>query len=116
MRSEETRPSILVTGGAGYIGSHTCVELLNADYRVTVLDNFSNSRPTVLSRIREITGRDLDLVEADLLDLDALEQAFARHAFDSVIHFAGVKSVSESAIARSLSVRNLSVRRHRPLS
>ena len=96
MCSEATRSSILVTGGAGYIGSHTCVELLNAGYRVTVLDNFSNSKPTVLDRVRQITGKDLDLVEADLLDLDALEQAFARHAFDSVIHFAGLKAVGES--------------------
>ena len=88
--------SILVTGGAGFIGSHTIVELLNADRDVVVLDNFCNSKPVVLDRIREITGKTFKFYEADLLDYDAIDAIFAENDIDSVIHFAGLKAVGES--------------------
>ena len=88
--------SILVTGGAGFIGSHTIVELLNADRDVVVLDNFCNSKPIVLDRIREITGKDFKFYEADLLDYDAIDKIFSENDIDSVIHFAGLKAVGES--------------------
>jgi UDP-glucose 4-epimerase len=88
--------TILVTGGAGYIGSHACVELLEAGYRVVVMDNLSNSRETALERVREITGKPLDFVRCDLLDRPALDTLFNRHAIDAVIHFAGLKAVGES--------------------
>lgn len=88
--------AILVTGGAGFIGSHTIVELLNDDREVVVLDNFCNSKPVVLDRIREITGKDFKFYEADLLDYDAVEKIFQENKIDSVIHFAGLKAVGES--------------------
>ena len=87
---------VLVTGGAGFIGSHTIVELLNADRDVVVLDNFCNSKPIVLDRIREITGKDFKFYEADLLDYDAIDKIFSENDIDSVIHFAGLKAVGES--------------------
>lgn len=87
---------ILVTGGAGFIGSHTCVELLNAGYEVVVLDNFSNSKPEALNRIKTITGKDFKFYEADLLDLPAVEKVFEENKIDAVIHFAGLKAVGES--------------------
>lgn len=87
---------ILVTGGAGYIGTHTCVELLDAGHDVVVVDNFSNSKPEALRRVAEITGKTLALVEADLLDRPALDQIFRQHTIDAVIHFAGLKAVGES--------------------
>ncbi len=68
--------SILVTGGAGYIGTHTCVELLNAGYEIVVVDNFSNSKPEALNRVREITGKDFTFYEVDLLDKEALNKIF----------------------------------------
>lgn len=88
--------SILVTGGAGYIGSHTCVELLNAGYDVVVVDNLCNSCEESLNRVEEITGKKVTFYEADLLDREALEQIFAKEQIDSVIHFAGLKAVGES--------------------
>ncbi len=88
--------SILVTGGAGFIGSHTIVELLNADRDVVVLDNFCNSKPVVLERIREITGKDFKFYQADLLDYQAIDKIFSENNIDSVIHFAGLKAVGES--------------------
>lgn len=87
---------ILVTGGAGYIGSHTCVELLNADYEVVVIDNLSNSSRESLIRVEKITGKKLGFYEADLLDKKALTKIFADHKFDAAIHFAGLKAVGES--------------------
>lgn len=87
---------ILVTGGAGFIGSHTCVELLNAGYEVVILDNFSNSKPEALNRIKTITGKDFKFYEADLLDLPAVEKVFEENKIDAVIHFAGLKAVGES--------------------
>ncbi len=87
---------ILVTGGAGYIGSHTCVELLNAGHGVTVFDNFCNSRPEALARVERITGRKLHLVEGDIRDRDALVGALQSSGATAVIHFAGLKAVGES--------------------
>jgi len=87
---------ILVTGGAGYIGSHTCVELLQAGYSVIVVDNFSNSNPAALSRVEEITGKSVTLYEVDLLDIEALDKVFANEDFDAIIHFAALKAVGES--------------------
>lgn len=87
---------VLVTGGAGYIGSHTCVELLEAGHAVTVVDNLSNSKEESLRRVREITGRDLAFVRADLRDGAALDALFGHQSFDAVIHFAGLKAVGES--------------------
>lgn len=87
---------IFVTGGAGYIGSHTCVELLNAGYDVTVFDNFSNSSPEALVRVQQITGRKLQVIQGDCRDRDALLAALQQSQSDAVIHFAGLKAVSES--------------------
>lgn len=86
----------LITGGTGYIGSHTIVELLAADRDIVVMDNFSNSKPAVLERLREITGRDIKFYRADLLDVESLETIFAENSIDSCIHFAGLKAVGES--------------------
>ena len=87
---------VLVTGGAGFIGSHTCVELLNAGHEVVVLDNFVNSKPDALDSIRKITGKELTLCEADLRDRDAVRRLFDETKIDAVIHFAGLKAVGES--------------------
>lgn len=87
---------ILVTGGAGYIGSHTCVELLNAGYDIVVFDNFSNSHPEALRRVQTITGKTLQLVEGDIRDQAALEETIRRFGCTAVIHFAGLKAVGES--------------------
>lgn len=78
------------------IGSHTCVELLEAGYEVVIVDNFSNSKPEALNRIKKITGKDFAFYEADLLDLAALEKIFEENKIDAVIHFAGLKAVGES--------------------
>lgn len=90
--------AILVTGGAGFIGSHTIVELLNENNEVIVLDNFCNSKPVVLDRIKKITGKDFKFYEADLLDYDAIDKIFEENKIDSVIHFAGLKAVGESVL------------------
>lgn len=87
---------ILVTGGAGYIGSHTVVELLKAGHEVVVVDNFSNSSPEALARLKKITGQDIVFYELDLLDRPALARVFGEHEFTAVIHFAGLKAVGES--------------------
>ena len=87
---------VLVTGGAGYIGSHTCVELLNAGHEIVIVDNFVNSKPEALDAIRKITGKDFAFVEADLRDRDAVNKIFDDNAIDAVIHFAGLKAVGES--------------------
>ncbi len=92
---------VLVTGGAGYIGSHTCVELLEAGHEVVVLDNLSNSCETAVQRVEQITGKSLPFYRTDLLDYAASEKVFQAHAFDAVIHFAGLKAVGES-VARPL--------------
>lgn len=88
--------SILVTGGAGYIGSHTCVELLNAGYEVVVLDNLCNSCQESLNRVEEITGRKVTFYEAELLNQDDVKRVFDNEKIDAVIHFAGLKAVGES--------------------
>lgn len=88
--------TILVTGGAGYIGTHTCIKLLEAGYTVVVLDNFSNSSPEALRRVEELSGRAVACVEGDISDAALLDQVFADHAIDAVIHFAGLKAVGES--------------------
>ena len=87
---------ILVTGGTGYIGSHTAVELLNAGEDIVIVDNFSNSSPAVLEKIKQITNKDFKFYKVDLLDKQSLEQVFKENEFESVIHFAGLKAVGES--------------------
>lgn len=87
---------ILVTGGAGYIGSHTCVKLLQAGHEVIVIDNLSNSKTKVLRRIEAITGKKVVFYKTDLLDESAMDAIFAAHSVDAVIHFAGLKAVGES--------------------
>lgn len=87
---------ILVTGGSGYIGSHTCVELLNAGEDIVVVDNFINSKPEALNRIKKITGKDFKFYEFDLLNKDDINKIFDENEIESVIHFAGLKAVGES--------------------
>ncbi len=90
--------TILVTGGAGYIGSHTCVELLNAGHKVVVIDNFCNASEESVKRVRKITGKTVDLYAGDVRDRALLDKIFAEHKIDSVIHFAGLKAVGESCV------------------
>ena len=87
---------VLVTGGAGFIGSHTCVELLNAGHEVVIVDNLSNSKEEAVDKIRGITGKDLRFYRVDLLDRRELEDVFAQNPVGAVIHFAGYKAVGES--------------------
>lgn len=87
---------ILVTGGAGYIGSHTCVELLETGYDITVIDNLNNSKQEALHRVEKLTGKTIEFFETGLLDSDGLSAAFAAHPVDGVIHFAAYKAVGES--------------------
>ena len=87
---------VFVTGGAGFIGSLTCVELLNAGYEVVIADNFSNSKPEAVENIRKIAGKPVDFYGTGLRDLEGLRRIFAEHAIDAVIHFAGLKAVPES--------------------
>ncbi len=91
-----TKQTILVTGGAGYIGSHTCVELLRCGHDVVAIDNFSNSKASVLARIAQIAGRACAFAEVDVRDRAALAAVFTQHKIDAVIHFAGLKAVGES--------------------
>lgn len=88
--------AILITGGAGYIGSHTCVELQNSGYDIVVVDNLSNSKKGVLSRIEAITGKPVPFYQADILDREALREIFRKEKIEAVIHFAGLKAVGES--------------------
>ena len=88
--------AILVTGGAGYIGGHTCVELLERGEEIVVVDNFCNSKPEVLDIIRKLSGKDFKFYEVDLLDKENLSRVFDENEIDSVIHFAGLKAVGES--------------------
>lgn len=109
--------SVLVTGGVGYIGSHTVVELLNLDKQVIIVDNFSNSNPTVLERIKEITNKEFKFYNIDTTNIEELEVVFKENKIDSVIHFAAYKAVGESVeksleyysnnIINSLNVLNL---------
>jgi len=93
---EAHKPTVLVTGGAGYIGSHMCVELLQAGYDVVVLDNLSNSSRASIRAVETITQRSLQFIEGDIRSREQLEQLFANHRIDAVIHFAGLKAVGES--------------------
>lgn len=88
--------NILITGGAGYIGSHTCLELLKADHQVVVLDNLSNSSEESLRRVQQLTGKTLTFIKGDIRDSDVLDRLFQQNKIDAVIHFAGLKSVGES--------------------
>ena len=88
--------AILVTGGTGFIGSHTVVELINAGKEVVIVDNFPNSKPEVLNRIQTITGKRPVFYEADLLDKPAIDRIFEEQKIEAVIHFAGLKAVGES--------------------
>lgn len=88
--------SVLVTGGAGYIGSHTAVELLNAGKDIVIIDDFSNSKPEVLENIRKITGKDFKFYEMDYANREKLEKVFEENNIDSVMNFAGFKAVGES--------------------
>ncbi len=88
--------AILITGGSGYIGSHTCVELLNRNRDIVVLDNFYNSNPEALKRVKELTGKEFPFYECDIRDAEGLRRIFKAHDIDVVIHFAGLKAVGES--------------------
>ena len=87
---------ILVTGGAGYIGTHTCIELLQSDFKVIVIDNLSNSNPQALQRVEEITNKPITFIEGDVRDHKLLDQIFEQYPIEAVIHFAGLKAVGES--------------------
>ena len=97
---------ILVTGGTGYIGSHTCCELLDAGYEIVVIDNFSNSKPDVIDRIKEITGKDFKFYEGDVCDKTLLNKIFSENEIGAVIHFAGYKAVGESVAKPLMYYRN----------
>ncbi|NLD26790.1 MAG: UDP-glucose 4-epimerase GalE [Acholeplasmataceae bacterium] len=99
---------ILVTGGAGYIGSHTIVSLMERDYQVIVVDNFSNSAPECINRVEAITGKKVPMYEADIRDKEILEQIFSENEIEAVIHFAGLKAVGES-VAKPLEYYNNNV-------
>ena len=98
--------NILVTGGAGYIGSHTCLELLEAGFEVTAIDNLSNSSEESLKRVQKLTGKSLEFQKVDLLDMDALKKIVASKKLDAVIHFAALKAVGESVAKPLLYYRN----------
>lgn len=85
---------VLLTGGAGYIGSHTCIELINAGFETVIADDFSNSKPEVVSRIKEITGVDVPVYDIDVADRDAVDKMFRENEIGAVVHFAGFKGIS----------------------
>lgn len=97
---------ILVTGGTGYIGSHTCVELLQKGHEVVVFDNLCNSKPDVPDKIREITGKEVIFYRADMRDKESMRPVFEEHTLDAVIHFAGLKAVGESVAKPLLYYQN----------
>ncbi len=97
---------ILVTGGAGYIGSHTCVELLDSGYEVVIVDNFSNSKRDVIDKIKEITNKNVTLYEGDVCDKELMDEIFTKEKIDAVIHFAGFKAVGESVKLPLMYYRN----------
>lgn len=98
--------TVLLAGGAGYIGSHTAVELLNAGYDVVVADNYSNSSPEAIRRVEKITGKSVKLCEADVRDTAKLTEIFSANKIDAVIHFAGLKAVGESVQKPLMYYRN----------
>ena len=89
--------SLLITGGTGFIGSHTVVELLALDKDIVIVDNLANSSTLVLDRIKQITGKTVTFIEADICDRQAMQQVFLKHDIDAVVHFAGLKAVGESS-------------------
>lgn len=97
---------ILLTGGAGFIGSHTCVELIEAGYDVVIADDLSNSKPLVLERLKELTGKEVKLYQLDIADKEKMDEMFATEGFDAVIHFAGYKAVGESVAKPVMYYRN----------
>lgn len=97
---------VLVTGGCGYIGSHTCCELLDSGYEVVVIDNLSNSKEDVISKIKEITGKDIVFYKGDVCDKQIMRKIFSENNIDSVIHFAGFKAVGESVAKPLMYYRN----------
>ena len=97
---------LLITGGTGYIGSHTCVELLKAGHEITIVDNLSNSQHDVVERIKKITGKPCDFVMGDIRDLSVLDRVFSHKPIDAVIHFAGLKAVGESVLKPLLYYEN----------
>ena len=98
--------AILVTGGAGYIGSHTCIELLNAGYEVVVMDNLYNASEEALRRVEKITGKHVTFYKANMLDREAVNEIFEKESIDSVIHFAGLAHVS-FVIVRSSTILSM---------
>ena len=88
--------AILITGGCGYIGSHTCLELTKAGYSIVVLDNYYNAKPEALRRIRELAGVDFPFYECDIRDAQGLSRVFGQNDVEAVVHFAGLKAVGES--------------------
>jgi UDP-glucose 4-epimerase len=98
--------TILVTGGAGYIGSHACVAFLEAGYQIVVIDNLVNSSPLSLDRVKTITGKGFDFIEADISNGPALDKLFSRYKIDAVMHFAGLKAVGESCVNPLLYYQN----------
>ncbi len=103
--------SILVTGGAGFIGSHTCVELLNAGYDVVIVDNLYNASEKAVDRVKEITGKDLKFYQVDIRDREGLNEVFDKEDVESVIHFAGLKAVGESVQKPSNIMKTISEER-----
>lgn len=97
---------ILLTGGAGFIGSHTCVELIEAGYDVVIADDLSNSKPLVLERLKELTGKEIKFYQIDIADKEKMEDMFAKENFNAVIHFAGFKAVGESVAKPVMYYRN----------
>lgn len=97
---------ILLTGGAGFIGSHTCIELIEAGYDVVIADDLSNSKPLVLDRIKELTGKEVKFYQLDVADKEKMDDMFAKESFDAVIHFAGYKAVGESVAKPVMYYRN----------
>lgn len=97
---------ILLTGGAGFIGSHTCIELIEAGHEVVIADDLSNSKPAVLERLKELTGKDITFYQIDVADKEKLENVFEKENLDAVIHFAGFKAVGESVAKPMMYYRN----------
>ena len=97
---------VLVTGGTGFIGSHTCVELLNSNYEIIVVDDFSNSKEDVIDKIKKITGKDFKNYNIDICNKNELEKVFIQNKIDAVIHFAGYKAVGESCLKPLMYYRN----------
>lgn len=97
---------ILLTGGAGFIGSHTCIELIKAGHEAVIADDLSNSKPAVLERLKELTGKDIPFYNIDVADKEKVDHMFAKESFDAVIHFAGFKAVGESVAKPLMYYRN----------